>query len=105
MKKRASTTTTGMLNKDHEKSTGIEIVKPNIFKLSSKTLSRYQTNILLRGLKFTPIPKRNNIELKYHTQLHAETATCWSFSKTKKLKIVRTFFKNNLTLPHLEIGI
>ena len=105
MKKRASTTTTGMLNKDHEKSTVIEIVKPNMFKLSSKTLSRYQTNILLRGLKFTPIPKRNNIELIYHTQLHAETTTCWSFSKTKKQTILRTFFKNNLTLPHLEIGI
>ena len=36
--------------------------------MSSKTLSRYQTNVLLRSLKFTPTPKRNNIELKSNTQ-------------------------------------
>ena len=52
-----------MSNEDKEKSTGTEIVKPKIFNLSSKTLSRYQTNILLHGLKFTPTAKRDYIEL------------------------------------------
>ena len=76
MKKSASTTTKGMSNEDNEKSTGTEIVKPKIFNLSSKTLSRYQTAILLCSLKFTPTPKRNNIELKSNTKLHAQIATC-----------------------------
>ena len=48
MKKNASTTTKEMSNEDKEKNAGTEIVKPKIFNLSSKTLSRYQTNILLR---------------------------------------------------------
>ena len=50
MKKSASTTAKEMSNKDKEKNARTEIVKPKIFNLSSKTLSRYQTNILLRGL-------------------------------------------------------
>ena len=40
------------------------MVRPKMFNLTSKTLSRYQTNILLCKLKFTPTPQRNNIELK-----------------------------------------
>ena len=68
MKKSASTTTKGMPNEDNEKRTGTEIVKPKTFNLSNKTLSRYQTTILLRGLKFIPTPKRNNIELKFSIQ-------------------------------------
>ena len=68
MKKSASTTTKEVSNKDEEKNARTQIVKPKIFNLSSKTLSRYQTNILLRGLKFTPTPKRNNIELKSNIQ-------------------------------------
>ena len=76
MKKSARKTTKGMSNKDNEKNTGAEIVKPKIFNLSSKTLSRYQTNILLCGLKFTPTPKRNNIELKSNIKLNAQIATC-----------------------------
>ena len=43
-------------------------MKPKIINLSSKTLSRYKTNILLRRLKFTPTPERNNIELKSNIQ-------------------------------------
>ena len=46
VKNRTSTTTKVMSNKDNEKNTR-EIVKPKIFNLSSKTLSRYQTNNLL----------------------------------------------------------
>ena len=68
MKKSASTTKKGMPKEDKEKNNRTEIVKPKIFNLSSKTFSRYQTNILLRGLKFTTTPKRNNIELKSNIQ-------------------------------------
>ena len=68
MEKSTSTTTKEMSNKDKEKNAGTEIVIPKIFNSSSKTLPRYQTNILLRGLKFTPTPKRNNIELKSNKQ-------------------------------------
>ena len=68
MKKSARTTTKGMSNEDNEKSTRTEIVKPKILNLSGKTLSRYQTTILLRSLKFTLVPKRNNIELKSNIQ-------------------------------------
>ena len=68
MKKSPSMTTKGMSNEDKEKNTGTEIVKPKIFNLSSKTLSRYQTNILLRGLKSTPTQNYNNIELKSNIQ-------------------------------------
>ena len=68
MKRSASTTTKEMPNKDEEKNARTKIVKLKIFNLSSKTLYRYQTNILLRGLKFTLTPKRNNIELKSNIQ-------------------------------------
>ena len=58
-----------MSNGDKEKkNTGTEIVKPKVFYLSSKTWSRYQTNILLCGLKFTPTPKCINVELKSNIQ-------------------------------------
>ena len=87
-------------------STGTEILKPKIFNLSSKTLSRHQTTILLRGSKFTPTPKRNNIELKLHAyKIIRADCDLLSFSKTKKQTILRIFFKNNLPLPHLQIGI
>ena len=75
MKKSASTTTKGMTSKDNEKSTGREIPKSKTFNLSSKTLSKYQTTILLSGLKLTPTPKHNNIELKSN-ELHSQIATC-----------------------------
>ena len=84
MKKSASTATKGMSNEDNKKSIGTKIVKPKIFNLS-----RYQTTILLRGLKFTLTPKRNNIELKSY----------------KEANDSENFSKNNLLLPHLEIGI
>ena len=84
MKKSASTTTKGMSNEDNEKSTGTEIVKPKIFNLSSKTLSRYQTTILLRGLKFTPTPKRNNIELKSNIQNYTRRLRLAEFFQNKK---------------------
>ena len=67
-----------MSNEDKEKKDGTEIVKPNIFNSP-----RYQTNILLRGLKFTPTPKRNNIELKSYIQNY----TC-------RLRLAEFFHKN-----------
>ena len=76
---KSTSTTKEMSNKDKEKNAGTEIVIPKIFNSSSKTLSRYQTNILLRGLKFTPTPKRNNIELKSNKQCEL-----LSFSKIKR---------------------
>ena len=68
--------------KDKEKNSRTDTVKSEIFNLSSKTLSRYQTNILLRGLKFTPTPKRNNIELKFNISNY-----------TRRLRLVE-FFQN-----------
>ena len=59
-----------------------EIVQPKICNLSKKALSRYQVNILLRGLKFTPIPKRNVIQLK--SDIH---------NYTRKLRLTE-FFDN-----------
>ena len=41
-----------------------EVVQPKIFNLPKKTLSRYQINILLHRLKFTPTPKHNIIQSK-----------------------------------------
>ena len=61
MKKSASRTTKEMSTQDEEKNARTQIVKPRRFNLSSKTLFRYQTNILLCGWKFIPTPNRNNI--------------------------------------------
>ena len=95
-----------MSDKDKEKKTETEIVKPKIFNLSSKTLSRYQTNILLRGLKLTPTPKRNNIELKSNIENYTRRLKLAEFFQSKKKTILRkTFSKNHLPLPHLEIEI
>ena len=67
-KQKTSTTTKEMSNKYKQKNTGTEIAKPKIFNLSSKTLSKCQTNILFHSLKLTPTPKSNNIELKCNRQ-------------------------------------
>ena len=47
MKKNASTTKKEMSNRDKEKNIRTEILKSNIFDLSSKSLSRYRINTLL----------------------------------------------------------
>ena len=97
-----------MPTQGEEKNTRTEIVKPKILILSSNTLSRYQTNMLLHrsNIQFKPTPKRDNIELKPNTQNYTRSCDLLSFLKTKKHKTLRTtFFKNNLFLPHLETGI
>ena len=53
-KKSASTTTTKISKQDEEKNAKTQIIKPKILNLSSKTLSKYQTNILLQGLNLHP---------------------------------------------------
>ena len=87
MKKNASTTTKGMSNKDNEKNTGTETVNPKIFNFSSRTLSKYQPAIFLRGLKFTTIPKRNNTELKSNIQNYTRRLIY-----AENPAILRTFF-------------
>lgn len=59
------TTTEEMSNQDENKGVKTQIVKPKIFNFSSKTLSRYEPNILLRDLKFTLTPNVSNIDLKF----------------------------------------
>ena len=73
-----------MSNEDKEKNTGTESVKLKIFNLSSKMLSMYQTNILLRGLKFTPTTKRSNIELKSNLQNYTHRLRLAEFFKKNK---------------------
>ena len=85
MKRSASTTIIkGMSNKYTEKNNGTDIVKPKIFDLSSKTLSRYQTNIFLQGLKFTPTPQCNNIELKSNIQKYTRRLRLAEFFQNKE---------------------
>ena len=70
MKKSASKTTKEMPNEDKEKNPGTEIVKPKIF--------------LLHGLKFTPTPKRNNIELKSNIQNYTHRLRLAEFFQNKE---------------------
>ena len=97
MKKSASATRRGMSNETNKKSTGTEIVKPKIFNLSSKTLSRYQTTILLRGLKFTPTPKHNNIELKSNIQNYTRRLRLAEFFQNKEANDSENLFQKQST--------
>ena len=84
MKKRASITPKEMSNGNKEKNAKTKIVKPEILNLSIKMLSRYQTNILLRGLKFTPTPKRNDIKLKPNIQNYTRRLRLAEFFQNKE---------------------
>ena len=86
-----------MSNKENEKSTGTETVKPKIFNLLSKTLSRYQTNILLHDLKFTPTPKRNNIELKANIQNYTRRLRLAEFFENKEANDSENLFQKQST--------
>ena len=85
MKKCATTTTKEMSNQDEEKNDRTQIVKPKILNLLSKTFSSYQINILLRGLKFTPTPNRNNIELKSNIQNYTRWLWLAEFFQNKEV--------------------
>ena len=60
------------------------MTKPKIFNLSNKVLSQQHVNVLRRGLKFTPTPLPNKIELKNDIQ---------QFSR--KLRLLEFFYKEN----------
>ena len=60
------------------------MTKPKTFNLSNKVLSQQHVNVLRRGLKFTPTPLPNKIELKNYIQ---------QFSR--KLYLVEFFYKEN----------
>ena len=60
------------------------MTKPKIYNLSHKVLSQQHVNVLRRGLKFTPTPLPNKIELKNDVQ---------QFSR--KLRLLEFFYKEN----------
>ena len=71
------------IKKKNQSTKDIEI-KPKIFNLSSKALSRQHLSVLLRGLKFTPTPQQNKIEIKHDVQQF-----------TRKLRLLEYFYKDN----------
>ena len=60
------------------------MAKPKIFNLSNKALSQQHVNVLRRGLRFTPTPLPNKIELKSDVQ---------QFSR--KIGLLELFYKEN----------
>ena len=58
--------------------------KSKIFNLSNKVLSQQQVNVPRKGLKFTPTPLPNKIELKNDVQLFSH-----------KLRLLKFFYKEN----------
>ena len=57
----------------------------NFFNLSNTTLSKCQTSILLRGLKFTPTPQSNSIQLTFDLKTFAH-----------KLRLTKYFDNHNV---------
>ena len=60
------------------------MTKPKIFNISNKVLSQQHVKVLRRGLKFTPTPLPNKIELKNDVQ---------QFSR--KVRLFEFFYKEN----------
>lgn len=71
-------------SQNEQNSTATQIVKPKIFNLSHKALSRYQISILLRGLKFTPTPKRNDNLRKSNIQNYMRESRLAEFFQEKE---------------------
>ena len=95
-----------MLSEDKRRNARTEIVKPRYFILSSKTLFRYETNILLRDLKFKPTHMQKNLNLNLTYKITRAEWDLLSFTKTKKETILRKLYLNkNELLSHLETGI
>ena len=90
---------------DEEKNPSAQIVRPKIFILQSKTLSRYHTNILLHGLKFTPTSKRNNIEFKSNIENYTRRLQLAEFFQAKKIKDPEKIFfpKQSTFTPPLNV--
>ena len=66
-----------------QKKVQVQQQKKNQTKIK-KALSRYQTNILLQDLKFTPTSKRNNIELKSNIQNYSRRMQLAEFFQNKE---------------------
>ena len=60
------------------------MTKSKIFNLSNKVLSQQHVNVLRRGLKFTPTPLPNKIELRNDVQ-----------QISRKLRLLEFFYKEN----------
>ena len=52
------------LDENEETHKEIKVTKPTLFNLPKTVLSKYQSDTLLQGLTFTPMAKRNVIQLK-----------------------------------------
>ena len=53
-------------------------------QLVKQSVVRYQYNFFLRGLKFTPTPKRSNTELKSNIQNYTRRWRLAEFSQNKE---------------------
>ena len=72
-------------NKNHHTEENI-YSQPKLFNLSNTTLSKCQASILLRGLKFTPTPQSDSIQL-----------TCHLKTFPQKLKLTEYFDDHKVT--------
>ena len=92
-------------NKDREKNARTQTVKLKI-NFSSEKQSGYRSNILLRGLKFTPTLKHNNIELKSNLQSYTHRLRLAEFFQNKETNdSEENLFQKRSTFAHLETGI
>ena len=95
-----------MSHQDEEENAKTQIVKPKLFNLSSKTFSSYQTNILLRGSKYTPTPNRNNIELTPNIQSYTRRLRLAEFFQNKESNdSEENLFQRQSTFTPPHIGI
>ena len=63
-----------------------QYIQPKLFNLSNTTLSKCQTSILLRGLKFTPTPKTKSIQLTFHLKTFTHKLRITEYFDDHKIK-------------------
>ena len=80
-------------NKNHHSEEN-KYIQPKLFNLSNTTLSKCQTSILLRGLKFTPLPKNDNVQL-----------ICDLKTFTHKLRLAEYFDDHNVMSTDQKISL